>query len=73
MSEISTKESSPFRSQRKMIFSIEGNIGAGKSTFLSILENNLKGGFEFFPENIASWRNVGGKNVNLLDMMYKDT
>jgi len=73
MSEASTKENSPSRAQARKIFSIEGNIGTGKSTFLRVLNQKLKGGFEFYPENIESWRNVGGKNVNLLDMMYQDS
>jgi hypothetical protein len=40
---------------------------------LKILNKKLKGGFEFYPENIESWRDVGGKNVNLLEMMYQDS
>ena len=73
MSEQTTKDNSPIRQHKQKIFSIEGNIGTGKSTFLRMLNEQLKGGFEFYPENIESWRNVGGKQVNLLDKMYQDS
>ena len=35
-----------------MIFSIEGNIGAGKSTFLKILKDKLNIEFDYFHENL---------------------
>ena len=56
--------------QKGMIFSIEGNIGAGKSTFLNTLKKHLDIDFQFFPENLDSWTNVGNKNINLLDLLY---
>ncbi|XP_065191948.1 deoxycytidine kinase 2-like [Sycon ciliatum] len=54
---------------------IEGNIGAGKSTFLSILQSNFN--FRAVPEPIADWQNVASEEAgkpteNLLDLFYKD-
>lgn len=28
--------------------------------------------FEFFPEDLNSWTNLCGQNINLLEMMYSD-
>lgn len=47
---------------------VEGNIGSGKSTFLSHCAN--KHDIEVLPEPIADWTNVGG--VNLLANLYTD-
>ncbi|OGB97004.1 hypothetical protein A3F06_01470 [candidate division TM6 bacterium RIFCSPHIGHO2_12_FULL_36_22] len=51
-------------------FIIEGNIGAGKSTFLKILEQHLA--IEGVLEPHAKWQDVGD-GENLLDLFYKDT
>jgi len=48
---------------------LEGNIGAGKSTFLKIIENNFD--VEVVYEPHEQWQNVAGEN--LLDKFYKDT
>jgi deoxyadenosine/deoxycytidine kinase len=48
---------------------VEGNIGAGKSTFLKILQENLDLQTIFEPTD--KW-NVGEQN-NLLELFYKDT
>lgn len=37
------------------MFSIEGNIGAGKSTFLKTLNNFLYEDIVYFPENVSAW------------------
>lgn len=47
---------------------IEGNIGAGKSTFLSILKKQLD--LDILYEPTHAWQNVGGHNI--LDAFYKD-
>ncbi|EFJ40458.1 hypothetical protein VOLCADRAFT_33236, partial [Volvox carteri f. nagariensis] len=54
--------------------SVEGNISAGKSTFLSILNRHLltDKGFSFVKEPIEKWQSVGGSSVNLLDLFYRD-
>ncbi len=39
-----------------MILSLEGNIGAGKSTFLRILEKSeFKNDFKVFQEPVNQW------------------
>jgi deoxyadenosine/deoxycytidine kinase len=49
---------------------IEGNIGAGKSTFLKILQGNLDAEIIFEPTN--KWQSDDDDN-NLLHLFYKDT
>lgn len=48
---------------------VEGNIGAGKSTFLAMLGRYLNTQLVFEPHE--QWQNVGDEN--LLDHFYKDT
>ena len=57
----------------KIIISIEGNIGAGKSTFLKILKLNLEK-IKIIEEPLIKWQNIeqDGINYNILDMYYKD-
>lgn len=59
---------------KKKIISVEGNIGAGKSTYLRILKEELKVPFELVPEPVNQWEKIGNnnKNVNLLELFYKD-
>lgn len=47
---------------------VEGNIGAGKSTFLRLLKNHFSAEFVFEPHE--QWQNVGGHN--LLDKFYTE-
>ncbi len=51
-------------------FIVEGNIGAGKSTFLKIIQNNLDVQVVFEPHE--KWQEVVDGH-NLLDKFYKDT
>ena len=51
-------------------FILEGNIGAGKSTFLSLIEKELSVQIVYEPH--TKWQNVG-PGENLLDRFYKDT
>ncbi len=48
---------------------VEGNIGAGKSTFLRLMKDLLDAQVVYEPHE--QWQNVGGHN--LLDAFYKDT
>ena len=59
------------RSAKKGVFSlsVEGNIGAGKSTFLRLIEQWLDVQVVFEPHQ--KWQEVGGEN--LLDEFYKET
>lgn len=47
---------------------IEGNVGVGKSTFLSLLDAQLA--VPVIPEPHHRWLSVGGENV--LDLFYKN-
>ncbi|MGZ6250880.1 MAG: deoxynucleoside kinase [Candidatus Chromulinivorax sp.] len=49
---------------------VEGNIGAGKSTFLRLIKELLPGA-QVVYEPHERWQDVGGEN--LLDYFYKDT
>jgi deoxyadenosine/deoxycytidine kinase len=53
----------------KKIYALEGNIGAGKTTILKLLEKHFKD-VEFVEEPVKQWQNLGG--MNLLDSFYKD-
>lgn len=53
------------------IFSLEGNIGSGKSTFLKMLAREIAD-VEILAEPVCSWQSVGEKGFNLLDHYYKD-
>lgn len=49
---------------------IEGNIGAGKSTFLDYISKKFPNRVNIYCEPVHRWRNVNG--TNLFDLMYKD-
>jgi deoxyadenosine/deoxycytidine kinase len=49
---------------------IEGNIGAGKSTFLKMISTYLTINPVFEPHE--QWQHVGGDGENLLDKFYTD-
>lgn len=48
---------------------VEGNIGAGKSSFIDFLSTHKQ--FKTFKEPIEKWQNFNG--YNLLDLMYGNT
>lgn len=52
------------------ILMVEGNIGAGKSTFLKILQKNLNINAIFEPTN--KWQSESSEN-NILHLFYNDT
>src|SRR3989338_6094922 len=56
--------------QKQRSFILEGNIGAGKSTFLSLIEQELPVQIVYEPHR--KWQDVG-PGENLLDRFYKDT
>lgn len=58
--------------KRPIVLSIEGNIGAGKSTFLRVMEKHFGAeNIEFIPEPVHLWTNCNGKNM--LEAFYSDT
>ena len=50
---------------------VEGNVGAGKSTFVDILARD-DSRISPVPEPVNAWQNVSGTGVNLLDSMFRD-
>ncbi len=54
--------------EKKPIVIVEGNIGAGKSTFLKIIGSRLNAQLVYEP--IHQWQNIAGEN--LLEHFYKD-
>ncbi|CAH1100662.1 unnamed protein product [Psylliodes chrysocephalus] len=62
LTNVKTPKDRPFR------VSIEGNIGAGKSTLIKYFQN--MSGIETYLEPLEWWRNLNGHN--LLDLMYSD-
>ena len=54
----------------KNVLVLEGNIGAGKSTFLRILSKSLD--VDIIHEPTDKWQKVGAGG-NLLELFYKDT
>lgn len=58
-----------------LTLSVEGNISAGKSTFLRILQQEcvqLQELLEVVPEPVDRWQSVGSSRLNMLDMFYQD-
>ncbi len=55
---------------RKKLITLEGNMGAGKSTMLRLLKNIPD--ITIIPEPTDKWQHVGAAG-NLLDLFYKDT
>lgn len=55
-----------------LYFTIEGNIGCGKSTILEILETHFPS-IKFLEEPVEEWRNVGNTGNNILHSYYQDT
>lgn len=57
---------------QNFIFSVEGNIGTGKSSFLEII-NRYFSGVQIMKEPIEKWTKVGNDcDNNLLDLFYND-
>lgn len=55
--------------QQKGYIVVEGNIGAGKSTFLSIVKKQVA--LDILYEPTDAWQNIHGHNI--LDAFYKDS
>lgn len=61
------QQNSSEKKQRTII--VEGNIGAGKSTFLNHMARYVN--VQVLPEPLEKWTNLNGNN--LLDLMYANT
>jgi len=60
-------------SSEKLIISIEGNIGVGKSTFVNILKNNIDD-CEVVDEPVEMWKKIVDENgKNILQLFYDDS
>lgn len=62
LTNIKTPTDRPFK------VSVEGNIGAGKSTLIDFFKDQK--GIEVYPEPLNWWRNLDGHN--LLELLYSD-
>ena len=49
---------------------VEGNIGSGKTSFLSQFSGLA--GVETLAEPVERWRDLNGSGHNLLQLMYED-
>lgn len=58
----------------KIIISLEGNIGVGKSTLMGVLEKEFSDIADFVYEPVDEWLNILDENEekNLLDIFYED-
>ncbi len=54
--------------KNQKLFIVEGNIGAGKSTFLSIIHEQFD--IQIVPEPVDEWQMVGEDNI--LEKFYQD-
>lgn len=59
------------KQNQTMFIVVEGNIGAGKSTFLKLLQKFLP--INIVHEPLDQWQRVGGSSENLLEKFYHDT
>ncbi len=58
----------------RITLAVEGNISAGKSTFLDIIQNMDAGRelVDIVPEPVDQWQSIGAEHFNILDAFYKD-
>ncbi len=57
-----------------LIISIEGNIGAGKSTLINYLKNKLKNDnkYIFLEEPVDDWESIQDNNINIIEKFYEN-
>ena len=57
-----------------VIWSVEGNIGSGKSTLIQLLkERNTDRNVIFIPEPVNEWEKIKNENnENIIEVYYKD-
>ena len=57
---------------KKIIISIEGNIGSGKSTLINILKKRYKDEIYFVDEPVDEWKNIKMDGKDLIEHFYCD-
>lgn len=61
-----------------MIYSIEGNVGSGKSTLVEYLKNSVGGVWVkgkklvFIEEPVAKWQEIGEGGKDIIELFYED-
>jgi deoxyadenosine/deoxycytidine kinase len=57
-----------------MIIAVEGNIGAGKSTFLKVCNIGLSNGVHVVYENVDEWTSLkdGATGLSIFDLFYQE-
>ena len=53
----------------KFYFTIEGNIGCGKSTIVELLRQRMPEA-RWIEEPVSEWQNLSGKKINMLEKYY---
>ena len=67
------KISDEIKKGKKIIISIEGNIGSGKSTFLKLMREKFKDNVKYVDEPVQDWLNVRTEDgKNLIENFYED-
>jgi deoxyadenosine/deoxycytidine kinase len=65
--------SSTISTTPKIVISIEGNIGAGKSTLMNILKEKFSNAVYFIDEPVDEWTQmIGSDGKNLLETFYEN-
>ena len=59
-----------FHIKKKIIISIEGNIGSGKSTMLNLIKEKYSNEYYYCDEPVNEWINIEGSN--LLALFYEN-
>jgi len=59
-------------SHKKVLISIEGNIGSGKSTLYEMLKEKYKDKILFIDEPVNEWNNITMDGKNLLEYYYEN-
>ncbi|KAK9812880.1 hypothetical protein WJX72_005140 [[Myrmecia] bisecta] len=61
--------------ERRVTVAVEGNISAGKSSFLKMLNDarlNMQEEIEVVPEPVSKWQSAGEQGFNVLEAFYNE-
>ena len=56
----------------KILISIEGNIGSGKSTLVNILKTKYSDNILFVDEPVKEWNSIKMNDKNIIQHFYSD-